>query len=105
MGKLRHVLHRALHGLAAGRSRRLQRQQCVDYAAQLDRPLLLIHGLTHDNVYVQHTLQLADALYMAGRSYEFMPMLGTHLAGSSDPVVQLRKQQRVMDFFRRTLKP
>lgn len=77
----------------------------LTYAAQLDRPLLLIHGLTDDNVYVQHTLQLADALYMAGRKYEFMPMLGTHLAGSSDPLVRLREQQRVMEFFKRTLKP
>jgi dipeptidyl-peptidase-4 len=77
----------------------------LTYAAQLERPLLLIHGLTDDNVYVQHTLQLADALYMAGREYEFMPMLGTHLAGSSDPIVRLREQQRVMEFFRRTLKP
>jgi dipeptidyl-peptidase-4 len=77
----------------------------LTYAAQLDRPLLLIHGLTDDNVYVQHTLQLADALYMSGRVYEFMPMLGTHLAGSSDPVVRLRQQQRVMEFFGRALKP
>lgn len=77
----------------------------LTYAAQLARPLLLIHGLTDDNVYVQHTLQLADALYMAGRNYEFMPMLGTHLAGSSDPVVRLREQQRVMEFFNRTLQP
>jgi len=77
----------------------------LTYAAQLDRPLLLIHGLTDDNVYVQHTLQLADALYMAGRKYEFMPMLGTHLAGSSDSVVQLRQQQRVLEFLGRTLRP
>lgn len=77
----------------------------LTYAAQLQRPLLLIHGLTDDNVYVQHTLQLADALYMSGKFYEFMPMLGTHLAGSSDPVVRLREQQRILEFFARTLKP
>ena len=76
----------------------------LTYAAQLQRPLLLIHGLTDDNVYVQHTLQLADALYMAGRPYEFLPMLGTHMAGSSDPVVSLRRQQRVMEFLSLSLK-
>jgi dipeptidyl-peptidase 4 len=75
------------------------------YAAQLARPLLLIHGLTDDNVYFQHTLQLADALYMAGKPYEFLPMLGTHLAGSSDPVVRLRLQQRIIEFFNRELRP
>jgi len=77
----------------------------LTYAAQLSRPLLLIHGLTDDNVYVQHTLQLADALYMAGKTYELMPMLGTHMAGSSDPVVRLREEQRIMEFFNRELKP
>jgi dipeptidyl-peptidase 4 len=77
----------------------------LTYANQLTRPLLLIHGLTDDNVYAQHTLQLADALFMAGKPYEFLPMLGTHLAGSSDPVVRLRQQMRVMEFFNRELKP
>jgi len=74
------------------------------YASELRRPLLLIHGLTDDNVYFQHTLQLADALFMAGKSYELMPMMGTHLAGSSDPVVRLREAQRVIEFFNRHLK-
>ena len=68
------------------------------YAAEASRPLLLVHGLTDDNVYFQHTLQLADALFRAGKSYELLPMLGTHMAGSSDPVVRLREQQRVMEF-------
>jgi dipeptidyl-peptidase-4 len=75
----------------------------LSYANKLERPLLLIHGLTDDNVYAQHTLQLCDALFMAGKPYEFMPMLGTHMAGSSDPIVKLRQQQRVMEFFARHL--
>ncbi len=77
----------------------------LTYASELKRPLLLIHGLTDDNVYAQHTLQLCDALFMAGKPYEFMPMLGTHMAGSSDPTVKLRQQQRVMEFFARHLHP
>jgi len=75
----------------------------LSYTAKLERPLLLIHGLTDDNVYAQHTLQLCDALFMAGKPYEFMPMLGTHMAGSNDPIVKLRQQQRVMEFFARHL--
>lgn len=67
------------------------------YASELRRPLLLIHGLTDDNVYFQHTLQLADALFLAGKPYELLPMLGTHLV--SDPLVKLRQQQRVIEFF------
>lgn len=72
------------------------------YAGELKRPLLLIHGLTDDNVYFQHTLQLADALYMAGKPYELLPMLGTHMV--SDPLVKLRQQQRIVAFFDRALK-
>ncbi len=73
------------------------------YAAQLTRPLLLIHGLTDDNVYVQHTLQLADALFMAGKPYELLPMLGTHMV--SDPFVRMRQQTRIIEFFNRELQP
>jgi dipeptidyl-peptidase-4 len=73
------------------------------YAAQASRPLLLIHGLTDDNVYFQHTLQLADALYMAGKPYELLPMLGTHMV--NEPVVRLRQQMRIMDFLNRELRP
>jgi len=68
------------------------------YAAELQQPLLLIHGLTDDNVYVQHTLQLADALFNLGKPYEFLPMLGTHMI--TDPVVRLNQQRRIMAFFR-----
>ncbi len=77
----------------------------LTYVNQLARPLLLIHGLTDDNVYFQHAVQLADALYMAGKPYEFLPMLGTHMAGASDPVVQLRENVRILEFFNRELKP
>ncbi len=73
------------------------------YAAQSSRPLLLIHGLTDDNVYFQHTLQLADALYMAGKPYELLPMMGTHMI--SDPLVRLRQQTRIMDFLNREIRP
>ncbi len=74
----------------------------TSYVSELKRPLLLIHGITDDNVYFQHTLQLADALFMAGKHYELLPMLGTHMV--SDPVVRMRQQQRVMDFFKLHLK-
>lgn len=67
------------------------------YVEELKRPLLLIHGLTDDNVYFQHTLQLADALFMAGKPYELLPMLGTHMI--ADPKVRMRQQQRIMEFF------
>jgi dipeptidyl-peptidase-4 len=75
------------------------------YAAQLARPLLLIHGLTDDNVYFQHTVQLASALFLEGKPFELLPMLGTHMAARSDPVVRRREQMRIMEFFNRELRP
>ena len=91
-------------GLPAENPDGYRKSSVLTYANQLARPLLLIHGLTDDNVYFQHAVQLADALYMAGKPYEFLPMLGTHMAGSSDPTVQLRENMRVLEFFDRELK-
>ena len=68
----------------------------------LQRPLLLIHGLTDDNVYAQHSMQLADALFTAGKSFNFLPLLGTHMV--SEPIQRLRRQTRIMDFFDAELK-
>lgn len=76
----------------------------TSYVKELRRPLLLIHGLTDDNVYFQHTVQLADALFMAGKPYELLPMLGTHMAGAGDPLIKLRQQQRIIEFFNLNLK-
>lgn len=49
-------------------------------AAQLQRPLLLVHGLADDNVVVAHTLQLSSALLAAGREHSVLPLSGvTHM--------------------------
>lgn len=74
----------------------------LTYAADLRQPFLLIHGLTDDNVYVQHSLQLSDALFAAGKTFDFLPLLGTHMV--SDPLLRLRRQQRIIEFFDANLK-
>ena len=52
---------------------------CTD-AANLIRPLLLIHGLADDNVVVAHTLSLSRALLEAGRPHQVLPLPGvTHM--------------------------
>ncbi len=49
-------------------------------AAQLTRPLLLIHGLADDNVVAAHTLKLSQALLAAGRPHQVLPLSGvTHM--------------------------
>jgi dipeptidyl-peptidase-4 len=51
----------------------------VTDAAKLERPLLLIHGMTDDNVYVANTLAMSKALMEAGRSHSVLPLSGiTH---------------------------
>jgi dipeptidyl-peptidase-4 len=74
----------------------------LTYAADLRQPLLLIHGLTDDNVYAQHSMQLAEALFNAGKPFNFLPMLGTHMV--SDPLLRLRRQTRIVEFFDSSLK-
>lgn len=70
----------------------------LTYAGQLERPLLLVHGLVDDNVYVVHTLKLARALFEAGRRFELLPLLTTHMV--PEPVVSLRLESRILDFFK-----
>ena len=49
-------------------------------APQLERPLLIIHGLADDNVLAAHSLQLSTALLHAGKPHEFLPLAGvTHM--------------------------
>src|SRR4029077_9659651 len=42
----------------------------LTHAAKLSRPLLLIHGLTDDNVHVAHTLALIEELYVHAKRAE-----------------------------------
>jgi dipeptidyl-peptidase-4 len=89
-------------GLPAEEPEAYRVSNVTTYAAEARRPLLLVHGLADDNVYFQHTLQLADALFRAGKTYELLPMLGTHMV--SDPLIRMRQQTRIMDFLQRELR-
>jgi len=71
-------------------------------ADKLERPLLLIHGLSDDNVYVAHTLRLSAALFEAGRFHELVLLPNATHMTRSDAVTEnvLRIQ---LDFLRRSL--
>ncbi len=57
-----------------------ERTTLLTRAADLTRPLLLIHGLADDNVLAAHTLQLSSALLAAGRQHNVLPLSGvTHM--------------------------
>jgi dipeptidyl-peptidase-4 len=71
-------------------------------AADLTRPLLLIHGLADDNVVAAHTLRMSSALLAAGRPHEVLPLVGiTHMTPQEVVAEHLLLHQ--LDFLRRSL--
>ena len=63
-------------------------------AADLTRPLLLIHGIADDNVVVAHTLRMSSALLAAGRPHQVLPLSGsTHTPTDENTVSQLLRHQ------------
>ncbi len=63
-----------------------ERYRLLDDAPNLSRPLMLIHGIADDNVYVANTLQLSKRLMEAGRPHTVLPLSGiTH--APKDPQV------------------
>jgi len=79
-----------------------QEGSLLSWAANLKRPLLLIHGTGDDNVYFRHTLRLADALFRAGNEFELLPLSGlTHLV--PDPVVNEQLYSRIVRHFKKHL--
>jgi dipeptidyl-peptidase-4 len=73
----------------------------LTYTDRLERPLLIIHGVTDDNVYFQHSMKLVDALLKAGKPYELLLLPGTHML--ADPEIARNESERVMAFFERHL--
>ena len=74
----------------------------LTYAAELKRPLLLLHGTADDNVYFRHSLRLADALFRNGKDFEILPLSGlTHMV--PDPVVMENLHGRIARFLQKHL--
>jgi dipeptidyl-peptidase-4 len=78
-----------------------ERANVLTYAAKLSRPLLVIHGITDDNVHFAHTLALVEALYVAGKRAEVITLSSTHMV--PDPKLNLAREQQQIDFFRKNL--
>jgi dipeptidyl-peptidase-4 len=76
----------------------------LTYAAELRRPLLLIHGTADDNVFFLHSLKLSDALFRAGKDHELLPLSGlTHMV--PEPIIRQRLEEKVVRFFQKHLQP
>jgi dipeptidyl-peptidase 4 len=72
-------------------------------AANLTRPMMIVHGLADDNVVVAHSLQLSSALLAAGRPHEVLPLTNvTHMTPQEEVAENLLLLQ--LDFLRRSLR-
>jgi dipeptidyl-peptidase-4 len=79
-----------------------ERHSLSRIAAQLEHPLMIIHGMVDDNVVVAHTLRLSSALLAAGRPHEVLPLTGvTHMA--SQEVVAENLALLQVDFLHRAV--
>ena len=74
----------------------------LTYAPALSRPLLIMHGLTDDNVYFQNTVKLTQALITAGKPYQLLLLPGTHQL--PDPVLRARVDEARAGFLGDKLK-
>jgi dipeptidyl-peptidase-4 len=71
-------------------------------AATVHRPLLIIHGLADDNVFVAHSLRLSSALLAAGYAHSVLPLSGvTHM--TPQEVVAENMLLLQVDFLRQAL--
>jgi dipeptidyl-peptidase-4 len=91
-------------GLPADNPRGYEASSVLTYCPKLAVPLLIVHGTADDNVYLLHSLKMTDALFRAGRTYEFLVLPGfTHMV--PDATVQRALQERIVGFFAAHLTP
>lgn len=66
-------------GLPGENKEAYARTSCIEAAADLHGSLLLIHGTADDNVHIQNTMQMVDALIEAGKQHDVLVYPGkTH---------------------------
>ena len=65
-----------------------ERSSLIPLAEGLSRPLMLVHGLSDDNVYVAHTLELSGALFRAKRPHSVLPLPGVTHVTSQEAVAE-----------------
>jgi dipeptidyl-peptidase-4 len=84
-------------GLPGTNANGYRRSNVLTYVDQLNRPLLIVHGVTDDNVHFEHTMKLTLALLKAGKPYDLLLLPGTHML--ADELLRARETERQMDFF------
>jgi dipeptidyl-peptidase-4 len=84
-------------GLPQANPEGYRKSSVLTYADQLNRPLLIVHGVTDDNVHFEHTMKLTLALLKGGKPYDLLLLPGTHML--ADEVLRARETEKQMDFF------
>lgn len=77
------------------------RGSALTHAAKLARPLLVVHGITDDNVHFAHALALIEELYVNAKRAEFITLSATHMV--PDPKLSLARERVQIEFFREKL--
>ncbi len=75
-----------------------------DLAGELRGSLMLLHGMMDENVHVEHTAKLADALVAAGKPFDLV-LFPAERHGYRSPTARAYANRRVVDFFARELSP
>jgi dipeptidyl-peptidase-4 len=89
-------------GLPAEAPEAYERSSLTGLAGKDHAPLLVFHGTADDNVYLLHSIKLADALFRAGAPASFVPLANvTHLP--ADPTTAERLAETEIRFFREHL--
>jgi dipeptidyl-peptidase-4 len=71
-------------------------------ADRLGSRLLVLHGTSDDNVHLQQTVALVDALTRARKDYSLVLLPGQK-HGLRDPASRLYANERVLEFFEKNL--
>ncbi len=81
-----------------------RRSSPISYAEKLERPLLILHGMSDDNVHVQDSVQLVEKLIRLGKTQYFDLMLyPSENHGFVRPESWADEYERILALFERSL--
>ena len=82
-----------------------KRSSPITYADKLERPLLILHGMSDDNVHVQDSIQMMEKLIRLGKTKYFEVMLyPSENHGFIRPESWTDEYERILAFFEKHLK-
>jgi dipeptidyl aminopeptidase/acylaminoacyl peptidase len=82
-----------------------KRSSPISYADKLERPLLILHGMSDDNVHVQDSVQLMEKLIRLGKTQYFEAMLyPSENHAFVRPESWADEYERILAFFEKHLK-